>query len=640
MVPGERDRRRFMADAQPQVRDLETLPKYFAKGDRRVAVITGDPGSGKTTLLRRFLDNCIQGARKDREAVVPVWLDLRDWPSDLSLEAWLRRALADADMRVPDASVDVLLDQQDLFLFLDGLDQISSAASQAKAYRSILDFTGTYGLCGVMITCQTETYEQLKANESTLPRVQILPLSYSEVLSVLSRLGNSASGLSEATGRDPDLLGQLQTPLYLRAAARAFRDRSGDEILAARQSGSWESNIVEQYIDMLVAERGNDNFIALAVLRRFLSWMVYVLDRGSVSSFYGFVRPGMLRDPDLRKARLGRVWSILAALLSAGPFAVAAYLIIGPRSAVTTFGLAACAAGILGGKAINKLDLEMSVEKRRWAWSAVRVALPGLAGRALGSAAVLVIVQYLSAEEVARARRLGGMTGEQANQAGTISVMFLALLVARYLYGFLHRRGTEVVFRPLEVDLDVWKPARPAARARLVELLDFEVPLQSGVLALVCAGIWSAAYSLFSTLKSAHLRSTWAQSAFHALLSWMQFPRRSPLALDPGIEWSISVGAIFFVATWLGWIVFNVWSSAALTVWIEAAGQDSGLGNTDMIYALEYGRHLTLLRRIGGAYSFVHSRYEDFYRDHVPSAGEGRPRQARAGSNSRRQPDG
>jgi hypothetical protein len=190
--------------------------------------------------------------------------------------------------------------------------------------------------------------------------------------------------------------------------------------------------------------------------------------------------------------------------------------------------------------------------------------------------------------------------------------VFLALLLVSYLAGFLHDRGTDVVERPFESDFDVRPASRRGAGARLSDWLDLEMPLMVGGAALVAAGLWSAAFTAFSTLAGAHLRIASVESAFHGL-QFMAFPRRAPLTADVGIAWSLLVGAVAFAATWVAQTVGLLWTGRALNVWGRAAQLDSGLGDVDMLDALEYGRHLTLLRRTEGRYSFSHERYEAYF---------------------------
>lgn len=194
---------------------MSVLPDYVDRSlDGRVLIV-GEPGGGKSTLMRTIALRSFERSRGST-AQVPLWLDMEEWPDGTSLESWVLDSLA--ARRITGENAQELLQNNDLYLFLDGLDQIPTAGGQRRAFKATEDFLRRYELCHLVMTARSNAYAALGAAAEQLALVRISPLSPTEVGAQLRRAGSPAAGLRQAAAQDAELSNVLGTPLFSRPA--------------------------------------------------------------------------------------------------------------------------------------------------------------------------------------------------------------------------------------------------------------------------------------------------------------------------------------------------------------------------------------------------------------------------------------
>jgi hypothetical protein len=157
------------------VRHREDLPTVVAK--HRRLIILGDPGSGKSTLLRQIMLLLAQGD----EAFSAVFPQLAGMSSALPLyiplaayaESWLSTAPGERSLKqfLPkylcehylDIYVDLLyqeLEQGNVFVLLDGLDEIPDASLRMQIVRHVETFTQSFPKNRFIITSRIVGYKE------------------------------------------------------------------------------------------------------------------------------------------------------------------------------------------------------------------------------------------------------------------------------------------------------------------------------------------------------------------------------------------------------------------------------------------------------------------------------------------------
>ena len=385
---------------------MSALPDYVDQSLDGRALIVGEPGGGKSMLMRTIALRSVERSRGST-AQVPLWLDMEEWPDGTSLESWVLDSLA--ARKVTGENAQELLQNNDLYLFLDGLDQIPTANGQRRAFKATEDFLRRYELCHLVMTARSDAYAALGAAAEQLPLVRISPLSPAEVGAQLRRAGSSAAGLRQAAAQDEDLAKALGTPLFLKAGLRAFRGRGTWAILDLRRTGSWDDAILAELVRLVLLEQSTQA-VKPEPLLRYLTWVARVFVAAGVTSFYGFVPPRRLLDEANRHPRVDGFRTAAAVLAGALGAGVAGWLLIGPRTGIGAAVLGAAGVYLLTRAVSAQVDLEMVEDRDTVTWSlrALRAAAPGLGARLAAAVALAGLVQFAASYEIDHALRRGG----------------------------------------------------------------------------------------------------------------------------------------------------------------------------------------------------------------------------------------
>jgi hypothetical protein len=238
----------------------------------------------------------------------------------------------------------------------------------------------------------------------------------------------------------------------------------------------------------------------------------------------------------------------------------------------------------------------MSFPEQSWTWAAFRAGLAGLLVRLAVSSVLVVVLDILLIVETRRLERLG-VTGHQQGHLLLIVVpITLALGGMGYLLAYAVEHCREPTTEPFDSPIDP-RPRADRRRTWFREWLDFGLPLWPAAICSVFAALCAIVVALFGAVDHG---------------SWM-VRGPSPLHLGFGVVWVAAVAIIAYVGAFLEYPLYNLWFDRTLDAWLEAAEKDRGIGVIDTIDVLEYGRHLTLLRRTGGRYSFVHELYRAYF---------------------------
>ena len=191
---------------------LEGIVKYAAEH----VLLVGRPGSGKSTALARLLLQEAEIALSDRQAKIPVLVELRYLPSEANESSVSDRILAfiskhDPALDIDEAGIKHLLRQGRLLLLVDGVNELPSdrGRAQVNQFRELYQKT-----CPMIFTTRELNAggdlgiaKRLEMQPLTEPQMQQFVMAYLPTHG--ERLLRQLSGRLREFGQTPLLLWML-----------------------------------------------------------------------------------------------------------------------------------------------------------------------------------------------------------------------------------------------------------------------------------------------------------------------------------------------------------------------------------------------------------------------------------------------
>jgi HEAT repeat protein len=191
---------------------LEGICKYAAEH----VLLVGRPGSGKSTALARLLLQEAENALSDRNAKIPVLVELRYLPSEANESSVCDCIIAfmhkhDPALNIDEAEIKHLLRQGRLLLFVDGVNELPSdrGRAQVNQFRELFQKT-----CPMIFTTRELSAggdlgiaKRLEMQPLTEPQMQQFVMAYLPTQG--ERLLRQLSGRLREFGQTPLLLWML-----------------------------------------------------------------------------------------------------------------------------------------------------------------------------------------------------------------------------------------------------------------------------------------------------------------------------------------------------------------------------------------------------------------------------------------------
>ena len=260
----------------------------FESSKRRMLIV-GEPGSGKTIAAYSLIEYLDEREGDER---IPLLINLSAWEAQENFEAFLVDYLCSSvGYGVRERAVaGAFIGSNRYALILDGLDEIP-AGLRAHLSERLDEFVQKLpGEVGVVVTCRTQEYEQLRTDYPTglglVQAVEILPLSSEQLDSAFVELAQRDKDwetfLSQRHLRAYQRVRHLlSNPLFLNLAVvgRLSPDQLLDRTTTEQELGDL---VIDRYIDHTLA---NQRQYEPADARRYLAWVARFLNGAEVSPF-------------------------------------------------------------------------------------------------------------------------------------------------------------------------------------------------------------------------------------------------------------------------------------------------------------------------------------------------------------------
>ncbi|MBX7079213.1 MAG: protein kinase [Nannocystaceae bacterium] len=369
-------------DAPPRDRpatpdgDATTLAQALERHPRCLALL-GPAGAGKTTLLLQLARTLLRRARVERDAPLPVMLNLSTWGTHASLSDWLTQELH-ARYGIPPARTRPWIDQDQLVVLLDGIDEVDE--SRRPTCVAAIEAWCARSLRTVVLTARARTEPASWPACAAVLAVQ--PLAAGEIERVITAQPR-LHGLREALRHDPELAQLARNPLMLSLLCQT----QGEGVVASTAPPARE-RLWQLYLRRMLDTGVGEVERGAAGLERTLRFVARrMCDERRATLWIEELQPAWLESPRLRLLHgalsLG-VGALGSAMLTGTFMAATVGLRAGLWSAALTFAIAASFVAAVAGVTTIR-----PVYRLVWSWAHWRAGLRGAAVRA-GSGAVAV----------------------------------------------------------------------------------------------------------------------------------------------------------------------------------------------------------------------------------------------------------
>ncbi|MGC4804220.1 NACHT domain-containing protein [Micromonospora sp. DT233] len=229
--------------------DGASVAALFARLDRAM-VILGAPGAGKTTTLLELARELLDDAEADRDAPIPVVLNLSSWATRRQpLAQWLVEQLAER-YGIPAGQATGWVEAGEILPLLDGLDEVGET-HRDECVTAIATFHARAPLTPIAVCCRESEYQRLRAILPVYGTVTIQPLTRAQIERHLDRAGPALAGLRAALAADEELWEFTGSPLLLSIMALAYADGPGP----TAGTGSRRDRLFARYVETMLRHR-------------------------------------------------------------------------------------------------------------------------------------------------------------------------------------------------------------------------------------------------------------------------------------------------------------------------------------------------------------------------------------------------
>ncbi len=522
-------------------------------------LILGEPGAGKTTMLLQLVSDLLVYAESDERRPIPVVFSLASWNSGQAIDEWLIGELSN-NYEVPRQLSREWIANKGFVPLLDGLDEVEQEQRTACA-DAINDFRQRYPRVWMLVTARSQDYLALTTRLQLDKAIILQPLSIEQMDVYLSSRGPRLAGLRAALYQDGTLRELAQSPLMLSIMTLAYYRMPTDVAISLGNKESGRKLLFDVYVERMSRYRSGERTYAPQDTVHWLSWLANKMSYQNRTMFFlENMQPSWLPPAEFQqftiRLKIALLLPFVAAGLLAGLIGVPSYGWLGIVVGLM-LGLLAGLLPIFSGRFFLRSKINWSkietVETLGWSWP--WTWLGSATGIVLGLI-VGVIISWIDGRD------------------GSSSGIPWAILAPVFLGGGI------VLDRAVQ---------RGEVRIRTTPGLGINRSQQNGRLVGAAATMITAVLVIMILGLS---------SAVGLQVPW--------LAAAP---WIIG-GSLFLGLT--GGLAYGGLATMQYKR-LRAAFQQSGFIPDEYIHFLDYAAERSLLRKVGGGYTFMHALLLDYF---------------------------
>lgn len=234
-----------------------SIRRVFGIADEALLIL-GAPGAGKSQLLAELARDLLKRAERNPTLPIPVIVNLASWATHRhsALAEWLIEELADR-YQVPRRLGQSWLNNGQLMPLLDGLDQMPFT-HQLACVTAINGFRAEHGFIPLAVCCRQANYEELEKADTQLllnGAIILQPPTRQQVYDYLEEAGTPLPIVRAALEGDESLWEILQSPLMLSVVARTYQQQPAALLPTTGTLEERRQRLFDAYVDAMLTRQ-------------------------------------------------------------------------------------------------------------------------------------------------------------------------------------------------------------------------------------------------------------------------------------------------------------------------------------------------------------------------------------------------
>jgi hypothetical protein len=260
-----------------------TIAQVFDESGEDALLILGAPGGGKTTMLLRLASDLLDRARLDASRPMPVIFNLSAWAEKRQpIAEWLVDELVSSKYNIGQQAAKSWVEDDQIVPLLDGLDEVA-AEHRTACVHAINAYWEQHSSVPLVVGSRLAEYRALDSKLVGGQAVQVQPMTPEQVSEYLANDAGELDVLQIMVRENPAFQELAQNPLML-----SILKRTGGAIHIDPNASLEEQSqqIFAEYVDTMLTRGQAKSRYTAKQTKGWLFWLSRQMQRSGQTTFY------------------------------------------------------------------------------------------------------------------------------------------------------------------------------------------------------------------------------------------------------------------------------------------------------------------------------------------------------------------